>query len=138
MSSFTQDSESELIVQMGDDEYPPVDPSLDKKDECFWRLVHPSRDEFILLQQLGWYVGSVIGPKDSTRWMRVSRNFEVSPRCPQEDHKDQSKWTVENVREAAARELQEEGWQLANAFPASVANLYWFRKSRLPELFTRA
>ena len=70
--------------------------------------------------------------------MRVSRNFEVNPRCPQEDHKGENSWTVANVRDAAARELQAEEWQIVNEFPAGVANLYWFRKSRQPQLFTRA
>lgn len=96
-------------------EYLPMDPSFDAEDEYIWRLVHPATDEFAILQRQGWCVG-IIGSNDkidTPRWLRLSRSLKVDPRNPHEDYDDQYNWTAENVREAPARKLQAEGWQIA-------------------------
>lgn len=102
-------------------------PSLDDHNEFIWRTARSDDEQFVVLQQRGWYLGSL--GEDGTYWLFMSRDEKYSPCCPEEDRHWEYQWVAATGRYGLdARKLQEEGWQLANKFDETL-NTYWYRKA---------
>lgn len=102
-----------------------ADPSLDGEDEYIWRTASSDDEEFVVLQQRGWSLGTL--GEDGTYWLFLNRDTKYSPCCPQEDRHWEYWWITSTSRYFDAQKLQEDGWQLANAYDAR-SDLYWYRK----------
>lgn len=108
-------------------------PSLDKGKEFIWRTARSDDEQFVVLQQRGWCLGSL--DEDGTYWLFMSRDEKYSPCCPEEDRHWEYHWVAATGRygnpgtNGTANQLQKEGWQLANRVNEPYLDAYWYRKA---------